>query len=471
MVTQMYAPAAAPSARRALLRETGAEYRPSGKPGGIPERLLAQLWQKRAARPAALYDNHGRRVQVLYPGRPGGGPGPDFRDAILEMEGLGLVRGDLEIHRRQGDWDAHGHRRDPGYNGVVLHAALEVSEQLTLLAGGQPVPVMSLAPLLADATSPDSQSLEAAGESGGVPGAGAYLWQRLAEQGYPQPEGAGPLATLLDRAGDARFKAKSALFQRFLREQSPDQTLYEGLMEALGYHKNQQAFLNLASRAPYAALRNTARRLAPEQRAGALHGWLLRLSGLGTPAEGGPGLPRGPGFGAPLTAANWHTVGVRPANHPRRRIAGAAELLARYLEPGLAADLGEVVRAASPKALEQALVVCGANISINEAGEAGGAGLALVGGGWARDMAVNVVLPFLHGMAQRGEAPLDANAPGGQECADLYARMGKLQENDLTREMAGQLLAPWWSDWHGVVTTARRQQGLLHLHHLLKGGG
>ena len=35
----------------------------------IPERLLAQLWQKRAARQRHFKTQGGRRVQVLYPGR------------------------------------------------------------------------------------------------------------------------------------------------------------------------------------------------------------------------------------------------------------------------------------------------------------------------------------------------------------------------------------------------------------------
>jgi hypothetical protein len=50
-------------------------------------------------------------------------------------------------------------------------------------------------------------------------------------------------------------------------------------------------------------------------------------------------LPRA-GFGAPLSGQEWHCFRVRPPNHPRRRIAGAAPLLARFLGPGLVAGLG-----------------------------------------------------------------------------------------------------------------------------------
>ena len=95
-----------------------------GSLGPISEAQLALLWRRRAARSRALRTEGGRRVLVLYPGRPGVTAGPDFRNALLLVEGAGLVQGDVELHLRQGDWRAHGHHSDPNYNGVALHAAL-----------------------------------------------------------------------------------------------------------------------------------------------------------------------------------------------------------------------------------------------------------------------------------------------------------------------------------------------------------
>ena len=89
-----------------------------------------------------------------------------------------------------------------------------------------------------------------------------------------------------------------------------------------------------------------------------------------------------------------------------------------------------------------------------------GHGAASVGRDRARDLAINVVLPFLHG-AFRNEA-----GPNGQVYLDLYRVYGKLQENELTREMARVLLDP---SWRRLVTTARRQQGLIHLQRALAG--
>ena len=90
-----------------------------------------------------------------------------------------------------------------------------------------------------------------------------------------------------------------------------------------------------------------------------------------------------------------------------------------------------------------------------------GDGPAYVGSGRARDLAVNVVLPFCHGLAT-----VQGQPGGGEAYLELYQRLGKLQENEVTREMARQLLP---AEGAGLLRTARRQQGLVHLHRLLAG--
>jgi len=468
------------------------------KPPGqlLPEQLLASLWQKRAARQQRFKTNGGRQVRVLYPGRPSSSAGPDFRDAVFHLEGLGMVRGAVEIHRRQRDWDSHGHGADPNYNGVVLHVALEVDGGDTRLQSGQRVPVISLASLLdtdgiqAGATGPDDIGAPEAQ----VSGEDLSLWGLLKEGGFPLPGTREEMAELLDRAGDARFRQKSARYRAFLGEPDEnlpdqtlpdenlaDQTLYEGICEALGYRHNQQPFLRLAQRNPYRALVRAAGALPQEKRAVALEAWLLELAGLAesTGIKFGIKLPKkiskkipGAGLGPPLTSRDWHCFRVRPANHPWRRVAGAAVLLARFLETGLVAGLRQAAESGIPSQLTSALVV--------SKGDAGGR--SLIGPGRARDLAVNVVLPFLHALETPHLAGLTGEGEPGQSFPDRpcpeqrdsqhylqsYRRFGLLQDNALLREMRERLFGPAWV---GVIDSARRQQGLLHLHHLLRGGG
>ena len=152
-----------------------------------------------------------------------------------------------------------------------------------------------------------------------------------------------------------------------------------------------------------------------------------------------------------MSVKEWRLFRVRPSNHPRRRIAGAARILDSFMDAGLAQGLTQA--AAGPRELTAALTV--------EA-EPGGKG-SFIGQGRARDLAVNAALPFMHGLAA-----VQGKTDGAKTALELYSRFPKLQENELTREMAAQLIDPAWA---GAVSTAKRQQGLLHLASLLRGEG
>ena len=118
--------------------------------------------------------------------------------------------------------------------------------------------------------------------------------------------------------------------------------------------------------------------------------------------------------------------------------------MARFLERGLLAGLADA--AGSPSQLTTALTADGRS-----------GGTAPVGAGRARDLAVNAVLPLLHSMDAGAESPY----------LELYRRFPKLQGNEVVREMVEQLLP---EAGRGGVNSARRQQGLLHLAALLRGG-
>ena len=401
----------------------------------IPERLLAKFWKERAARQTGLRTEAGKRVRVVYPGRPGVTAGPDFRDALLEVEGVGLVRGDVELHLSQRDWDSHGHGGDPKYNGVVVHGALEVFSTETRLQSGTFAPVMDLRSLLTELPGP---------------GPALDLWKVLSRKGFHRPETLEEAKRTLEMAGDQRFLAKSRWLATCIQADGPDQALYQALMEGLGYSSNRRPFLELARLAPYRAVGQAAGELPPEARFTAISGWLSACSGLEPSGAAVPPDRKQPrGSGPAMNAKEWRLFRVRPSNHPRRRIMGAASLLERYLDSGLAAGLREVVETLSPAKLTEALSVFSQS------------GPAYVGRGRAKDLAVNAVLPFMHAWDEAGQ---DQRVSGAPET--LYKRFPLLAENEITREMTAQLLP---SGWHRAVTNARRQQGLLHLSALLKG--
>jgi hypothetical protein len=125
--------------------------------------------------------------------------------------------------------------------------------------------------------------------------------------------------------------------------------------------------------------------------------------------------------------------------------------VARYLDTGLVNGLTALAAADHPQDLAGALTV----------GSQPGTGPAYIGQDRARDLAVDVVLPLAHTLAVSQN-----DSHRAHWCLDLYHRFGKLQENEVTAEMAEQLMDPSWGK---VVVTARRQQGLIHLQQLLAG--
>ena len=248
---------------------------------------------------------------------------------------------------------------------------------------------------------------------------------------------------LLNRAGDERFLSHSSRLRMLTSAQPPEQTLWESLCDALGYRHNRHPFLMLATAAPLPILSAAALRLPEAQRETTLTQWLLRLAGF----ESGL-VPAG--LGPALDSREWRLFRVRPPNHPRRRILGAAALVARFCESGLIAGLSAAAAAGDAKALTKMLTVA-----------AGDGKPAPIGTARARDMAVNVVLPFLH--AHRTQA---GDYAGAEQTLELYRRYGRLSDNEITRELAAALQEPAWGR---IADNARRQQGLIHLQRLLAG--
>ena len=393
---------------------------------GSDERALWRLWSNAHNLADGLVTEDGRRLRVVYPGRYSGRAGPDFRDGVLADEQGNLIRGDIEIHLDSTGWRRHGHHVDPNYNGVVLHVVLHPKgAAVTGQQSKAGVPVASIAPV--------ANELQQAGPPGRPPALASRV----------------DIAEALDRAGDHRFNSKSRGFLEELQHGDPEQVLYEALMEALGYATNRKPFRELARRVPWSTL--VSLRSEPEgTRLAATQALLLKAAGLmhlaveDREAEGLRRMARGlPPVGS-MALDSWRLFRVRPANHPAKRVVGAAHLVDRYLDTGLSAGLRTAVERGGASALTEALAVRPHVVRSR-----------------AREMAVNGVLPYFHalgGLTREGDP---------RTIQELYRRFPKLPENDVTREMA-RLLS---SRGHELeINGARRQQGLIEMYRTMTSG-
>lgn len=89
----------------------------------VTESLLVRVWHSQILRDKELITAGGESFRVIYPGRTNSESGPDFHHAIIAT-GEGELRGDVELHVRSSGWQAHGHHRDPRYNGLILHVVM-----------------------------------------------------------------------------------------------------------------------------------------------------------------------------------------------------------------------------------------------------------------------------------------------------------------------------------------------------------
>lgn len=291
-----------------------------------PERLLQAVWQQQRLRRDQLRTLDGQTVRVLHPGFGNAEGGPDFRGAVIQIGDDVPRSGDVEVDVRTSGWRAHGHDTNPNFKNVILHVVWD---------GDRPAK---------SRTALDTLSLR---DSLDAPLGELSLWlehepaKSLPEHfrgkcSAPLRELSGEqLSELLREAAQVRFQSKAAQFRARARHASWEQALWEGLFRALGYKHNVWPMHCLAETRSRWSLGTDS---APE-----LQARLLGISNL-LPAELSRAQSGSDGYvrrawdcwwrerdefeDCVLPRAIWRFHGLRPANHPQRRLALASHWLA-----------------------------------------------------------------------------------------------------------------------------------------------
>ncbi|MGB2696194.1 MAG: DUF2851 family protein [Dehalococcoidia bacterium] len=409
------------------------------------EATLVWLWAGQRFPASALATRDGVPLRVLNPGRPGRGAGPDFRDALVTpaTATVGPLRGDVELHVRASDFRAHGHQRDARYDGVVLHVVFEDdSAEDTLLACGRRVPVAALGPWVRRRAGEIERWL-----------AGPRLWREpccdaAARLGMPH------VARTLDELGDRRFGERVAALGREIEGRGSGEALYRALLEGLGY--GGEPLASLADALPWREIAARIEPLSGDQRIVTAEALLLCAAGLLAEAPQNPherlldSLWRDSKLAATRVVLGAR-ASLRPANHPARRLAGLARLLARHnlrsLEPDGPAR--RLIAAWSVPADGYWLRFVAPGVA---AGRALG---ALIGRSRAIELLVNAVLPWCAAQAQLLE--------DGERAAAVRALYRELPRPGRYGALA--LLETNLRDGATpLALDARRQQGLLALY-------
>lgn len=369
-----------------------------------PERWMQQIWRHQRIHRDRLRTLDGPPVRVLHPGYWNREPGPDFRDAVIQVGDAPAVRGDVEVDRDVSGWRTHQHAGNPAYGRVVLHVVWSAPRRTVLS------PVLALLPHLDAPLAELAEWLETRAPAlvpENLPGLCAGPLRDLDPADVRVLIHEAARVRLRDRAGGFRIRARHAGW---------DQALWEGLLVALGYKHNGWPMRRLAELVPVGPHSDPH----PGDPRELWEARLLGLSGL-LPAE----LPRGAGRvevrrlwdlwwrerdaweGRIVPRFAWRLGGVRPANHPLRRMIVAArwragDLLGPALEQWLE-------RPASPRGFPRELrrlltppPVPGdfwsRHLTLGSGRISGSA--PLLGASRISELALNVVLPWLYARTQ-----------------------------------------------------------------------
>ncbi|HEV2107238.1 MAG TPA: DUF2851 family protein [Thermomicrobiales bacterium] len=415
-------------------------------PLAFPEIALSAVWRDQAfTLPLRTVD--GRAVEVVNRGVWTHGFGPDFRDAMILLDGRELCTGSIEIHHRTSSWHHHGHDADPRYDDVVLHVVYTHDGGETRRHNGGLVPVVEIAGVV-------GELLEA-------PATSSSDWSRFGGPACaPELTASRPrvVREILHQLGDVRLAAKAASMEAALTALTPGEVLYQHLCDGLGYRANREPMRVIAGSIPLRAIEALLSvRRPPERRTVAL-GLLFGVAGFLPLASMDAGFARITPDETPLIeeawlrhGAAWHDQAlpptawtrarVRPANHPAARITALATVVINALERGgLVAALISALRADQD--------------TVQTLRDLATAGSPLLGQDRATAIVTNGLIPFALALAEQASdfELLDA-------ASSAWERLPSAGTNETvrraTRQVAGNIPIR--------ALGARGHQGLIHL--------
>jgi len=476
----------------------------------IPERFLRQLWKHQHLKTLALRTTRGEALSILSPGHPNPDAGPDFLNAVVTI-GTITYRGDVELHYSVRDWHLHAHDFDPRYNRVILHVvfAVQGNDQASLTASNREVPLLHLAPFLShslqelwhtmilDERTERLARIKCFKQNDSVPAETIRVWlgklalERLELKVRRFEE---RLRQLVEE-DKSRVKESAASYGEIPFGLNPDelpppgekithrdyakrtiwaQLLYEGVLEALGYSKNREAFRRLARILPLTQLE---RILEDDQTPIAAEALLFGVSGLLPTGSDGPlndrpyirelqetwTIFRSVYGGEILESSDWKFFRLRPENFPTVRIAGAARLALGMIRDDYVSRIMRTIKTAGTgtdtmfRTIREMFIISADEFwdeHFRFGKTSSSATATLIGKDRANDIVLNAVVPLalLYARTFRDTVVREM-------ALRLFGQVPSLSDNTIIRTMRNQLVKGRIS-----LRSASLQQGTLQLY-------
>ncbi len=420
----------------------------------IPERFLRQLWKNQLFSTTNLHTTANQPVEIISPGKLNQDGGPDFLDACIRIDGI-IYRGDVEIHQRNDEWFEHKHQQDQKYNSVILHVILHADGKTTCptTESNRAIPVLAIDHYL-NSTYRSTWEKMILNERA----------ERLTTLRCFSQNDSIEISTIqkwLDKLAVDRIEFKVRRFEERVKEMiqqeqlrvkepppryadtpfglnpeelpSPapkfsqkdyrnihlwEQLLYEGIMEALGYSKNQEPFLKLARNVSLKFIADMPDHASQEDKILHYESILFSVAGL-IPSRGELLDKETKNYTRQLRTiwkqfqklyhneclqkSEWQFFRLRPDNFPTIRIAGVARLLKKLSQDALFKSIIQTTKSGEIKSkekflyLEQLFIVTVDGFWSNHYrfGELSNKSIpTLIGKNRADEIVLNVVIPI-----------------------------------------------------------------------------
>lgn len=269
------------------------------------EKLLQWIWENLLFENSSLCTANGKSLKVLDQGVLNLTDGPDFKDAVIEIDGI-VWHGSVELHLNASGWKLHNHHIDPNYNQVILHIVVEDSPEDVSSKNGASPATLNLLPYL------PKELIQ-------------FITNFRGSKHLPCAEGLHYISpdvfrTQIEKAHREYFEKKADDFLRFynpnlLSSVAWKHALVISIFDAFGITYNREPMREVGE-------------------------WFLNQE---KPHKEGilDEVYQFAGFLGSEGALNWNYKGVRPHNHPKKRIEQAVKLSRKILETPMESFLEE----------------------------------------------------------------------------------------------------------------------------------
>lgn len=306
----------------------------------INEDFVCRIWEGGANYYKDLAADSGEDVEVLEFGRRNYDSGPDYKNAKVRI-GSKVYTGDVEIHRDYKNWAEHDHPKDRRYNSVILHVVLWDSKEKSppKLRIKRELPTVVLANYLTRSIHDIWQEIiSSPSEKFRLPCYGKNIMAEDTE-----------IASWLKKLAMERLNIRSKRISDRFRELEIrgedakagrkilwEQVFYEFVLEALGFSKNKDQMLTLASSTELTWLKKVSKgNLVSIQallfgRAGLLFDVRLKDDYIDKIKSIWNSLPANERV-QKLNRPEWTFFRLRPQNFPTVRIAYGSQLVHKLI--------------------------------------------------------------------------------------------------------------------------------------------